>query len=226
MIRKRPMPRPPFASKQDLVYSTLRQRIVDGKLAAGARLVIDSLAREFEVSAIPVREALRRLTSEGFVEFKTHIGARVAAVGPEQVEEVFSLLEALEVISGRAACARITPLLLRELADQVERMDRLMDRHAQWSELNLQFHRTICSIAEYQLTDALFERVQTHWERIRRSFLKGVFLGHLEQAQREHWLILKALEKGNADRYEAIIRRHNQSARAAYLKQFGLGEKE
>lgn len=220
------MARPLYASKKDLVHATLRQRIIEGQLPPGERLVIEAIAAEFGVSSIPVREALQRLEAEGLVDFKTHIGARVSAISAHNVGEVFALLESLEVISGRVACERIKPAQLGELRRLLEQMDRILTqpRASQWPERNLQFHRRICAIADYQLTDSLFERVQVSWDRIRRHFIKGAEAQHLAQAQREHWQILETLEQGDAERYEALIRAHNHAARDAYLKLFGAAE--
>ena len=64
-------------SKQERVYRAVRKRIVDGTLPPGSRLVADALARELNVSPVPVREALRRLEAEGFVDYELNVGARV-----------------------------------------------------------------------------------------------------------------------------------------------------
>ena len=68
-------------TKQRLVYETLRAGIIGGELEPGQVLVIDALARRFEVSIIPVREALRQLQSERLVEIRPHTGVRVAGGG-------------------------------------------------------------------------------------------------------------------------------------------------
>ena len=65
-------------TKQQFVYSTLRESIIRCELAPGTRLVIDDLAKQFHVSIIPVREALRLLQSEGLVQSVAHVGATVA----------------------------------------------------------------------------------------------------------------------------------------------------
>ncbi|HSB62391.1 MAG TPA: GntR family transcriptional regulator [Vicinamibacteria bacterium] len=67
-----------FRTKQELVYRTLRDAIMICRLAPGERLVIDELARQLEVSAIPVREALQLLQSEGLVRSVPPVGATVA----------------------------------------------------------------------------------------------------------------------------------------------------
>jgi DNA-binding GntR family transcriptional regulator len=214
------MARPLYISKKDMVYGTLRQRIIEGQLPPGERLVIEAIGTEFSISSIPVREVLQRLEAEGLIDFKPHIGARVSAISAENVGEVFALLESLEVISGRAACTRIQPGDINELKRLLEQMDRILTqaRPTQWPERNLQFHHRICTIANYQLTDSLFERVQVRWDRIRRHFIKGTAADHLATAQLEHWQMVAALEKRDADQYETLIRRHNRAARDVYLK--------
>src|SRR5690349_16985254 len=77
-----PMPspdaQPTRLSKSQLVYRALRERIMDGTYSPGYRLVLEQLAREFSVSAVPVREAVRLLEAEGHVTFERNVGARVA----------------------------------------------------------------------------------------------------------------------------------------------------
>ena len=70
-------------TKQEFVYETLREAIMRCELGPGRRLVIDELARQLEVSAIPVREALQLLQSEGLVTNVPHVGATVSPVSRE-----------------------------------------------------------------------------------------------------------------------------------------------
>jgi DNA-binding GntR family transcriptional regulator len=83
----------PYLTKQELVYRSLRDAIMRCELAPGQRLVIDELARRLRVSAIPVREALHLLTSERLVVNVPHVGATVAPIVPESVQEVFTVME-------------------------------------------------------------------------------------------------------------------------------------
>src|SRR5687768_1583877 len=106
----KPLSRPAVhLTKQQYAYRTLRDGILKGDLAPGTRLVIDDLARRFEISIIPVREALRLLQSEGLVVSVAHVGATVAPISRESVTEVFTVLEGLEVVATRSAAERATP---------------------------------------------------------------------------------------------------------------------
>ena len=98
-----------FRTKQEFVYRTLRDEIMSCTLAPDQRLVIDDLARRLEVSAIPVREALQLLQSEGLVQNIPHVGATVSPLSRESIDEVFTVMEGLEIVATRGAAQRMTP---------------------------------------------------------------------------------------------------------------------
>ena len=85
-----------FRTKQEYVYQSLRGAIMRGELAPGQRLVIDEIGRQLQVSAIPIREALQLLQSEGLVLGAPHVGATVAPISEDEVHEVFAIMEGLE----------------------------------------------------------------------------------------------------------------------------------
>jgi DNA-binding GntR family transcriptional regulator len=119
-----------FRSKKEFVYDALRVAILEGDLEPGARLVIDDLAMELGVSQIPVREALQQLQADGFVTIEPYIGTKVTEIDAGLVREVFDLLEALEVISGRAACLRMSEDGLPEIRSSTIPIASLMRIHA------------------------------------------------------------------------------------------------
>jgi DNA-binding GntR family transcriptional regulator len=203
-------------SKKDLVIAEIRAAILNGELAPGMRLVIDDLAEKLGVSTIPVREALQQLHGDGYVVFEPFIGARVSEIAAESIVEVFTLLEAMEVISSRMACERLQPDELVELESIVAHMDTLMADPEAWSRENRRFHEFICAHAGAQLVASLIAKVLDHWDRLHRHFLKEVFADHLPIAQKQHWQIFRAIRSGNTDQVEKLVRRHNQSALQAY----------
>ena len=135
-------------TKQQYVYSTLRDAIIRCELAPGERLVIDELARRFDVSIIPVREALRLLESEGLIVSVAHAGTTVAPISRHSIVEVFALLEGLETVSARAAArAAAGGEDLAELDALVDAMDAALASQSAgaWAELNTAFHLAISS---------------------------------------------------------------------------------
>ena len=203
-------------SKKDLVVAEIRLAILNGELAPGARLVIDDLAEDLGVSTIPVREALQQLHADGYVVFEPFIGARVAEIKAESIVEVFTLLEAMEVVSSRIACRRLKSAELDQLEAIVTRMDALTSDAEAWSQENRHFHEFICAHAGTPLIASLIVKVLDHWDRLHRHLLKEVFVDHLPIAQKQHWQILNAIRSGDADRVENLVRKHNQSALRAY----------
>jgi DNA-binding GntR family transcriptional regulator len=76
-----------IVTKQEHVYQSIRERILSGAYGPGYRVVIDALAEEFEVSGLPVREAVRRLEAEELVIYRPNAGAQVAPADPGMFDE-------------------------------------------------------------------------------------------------------------------------------------------
>ncbi|HEY64775.1 MAG TPA: GntR family transcriptional regulator [Caldilineae bacterium] len=207
-----------FRSKKELVYDSLRAAILKGELKPGTRLIIDDLASQLGVSQIPIREALQQLQADGFVTIKPYVGATVTEVHSGLVCEVFQLLEAMEIISGRAACQQMSDEDLDEMEKRLREMDNLIDDLDRWSEENIRLHQFICERAGTPLVGALMTKVVDHWERLRQLYLSDVFAHRVPEAQRQHWEILRALRARDPDLLEEVVRKHNRSALEAYTK--------
>jgi DNA-binding GntR family transcriptional regulator len=207
-----------FRTKQAYVYHSLRSAILRGELGPGQRLVIDEIARGLEVSAIPIREALQLLQSEGLVVSEPHVGATVAPISEDEVHEVFAIMEGLESVAVREAAARMGEADAEALAAVVAEMDRALAAgdYEGWAERNARLHRTIGDIAGMPLLREMTERALARWERLRRHYFQGVLVPRAEQAQREHHALLDALVRRDGDLGERIVREHNRNAQAAY----------
>jgi DNA-binding GntR family transcriptional regulator len=207
-----------FRSKNELVYQALRTAIIQGELPPRRRLVIDELAAELGVSQIPVREALRQLEADGFVTIEPYVGATVTPIEAANISEIFGLLEGMEIVSGRAACARLTAQDLQALEGILHRLDDLADSPDDWSQMNVNFHRFICESAGTLLVKMLMDKTLDHWDRLRTYYLKDVFAGRIAAAQADHWRMFEAIRDGDADRLEMVVREHNRAALAAYTR--------
>jgi len=205
-------------TKQQFVYSTLRESILRCELGPGTRLVIDDLARQFRVSIIPVREALRLLQSEGLVISVAHVGATVAPISHASVVEVFTLLEGLELVAARAAALRATESELATLKDLVAEMDRALEAGSpqRWAEINTRFHLSIARLAEMPILLDMLQRAVDYWDRVRRYYFKDVLIHRTRLAQAEHRAMVAHMEARNLPELEQTIREHNQGALAAY----------
>jgi DNA-binding GntR family transcriptional regulator len=221
-------PASPFVTKQERVYRQLREAILHCELAPGARLVIDDLARQLQVSAIPVREALHLLKSEGLVVNVPHAGATVAPIEPESVHEVFTIMEGLEIVAAREAASRQRPGDAAALEGILATMDEALrdGAYEDWSALNSAFHLAISGMSGMPLLHEMTERILGRWDRIRRHYFEGVLVTRAETAQREHHELLAALKAADLPALETAVRQHNQGALRAYtefIRRHGTG---
>jgi DNA-binding GntR family transcriptional regulator len=208
----------PYRTKQEFAYRRLREAIMRCELAPGQRLVIDELARRLRVSAMPVREALHLLQSEGLVVNVPHVGATAAPIAPHAVHEVFTIMEGLEIVATREAASRLRPDDAAELQAMLGAMDEALGGGAyeKWSELNSRFHLAISAITGMPLLRDMTERVLGQWDRVRRHYFEGVLVPRADTAQREHHELVAAMQARDLARLETIVRTHNRGALGDY----------
>jgi DNA-binding GntR family transcriptional regulator len=204
-------------TRSEWVYEKLKEAILSGEMAAGERLVVDQLARELGTSPIPVREAIRRLEAEGWVENKPFVGARVAPVRIEELEELLTIRLALEPILARTAVQGVTDEALAQLEQLVDEMDQCIEENntMQYSRLNYQFHR---SLYEFSPWKELFRIVITVWERSARS--RWIFVqtpDSMHTSQQEHRAMIEALRNRDAKELEKLIRMQKERSFANYM---------
>jgi DNA-binding GntR family transcriptional regulator len=201
-------------TKQQAIYQHLKDRILEGRLAPGQRLIIDEIAAQLGLSIIPVREALQLLQAERLVEIKPHAGATVAAVTSANIEEVFTILEGMEAVAVRRVAKNMPSDLDAKLQGLIQHMDTAEKRHdvERWSALNMDFHLAISDATGMPWLREITARALGNWDRIRRHFFREGRHPSFTRAQREHHGILVALREGDPDEAELIVRRHNQRA--------------
>lgn len=212
-------------TKQEFVYRTLRDAIMRCDLRPGERLVIDDLARQLEVSIIPVREALQVLQSETLVVNVPYVGATVAPLSRESIIDVFSVLEGLETVATRIAAERARRDDLDDLSLIVTRMDQAIaaNQSAEWADINTQFHLAISALPGLDMLRDLTARTLDRWDRVRRFYFNGVLVHRIVQAQEEHRAILDAMLARDVPRLQDLVRIHNQGALASYLSFLSAG---
>lgn len=125
---------------------SLRRWIISGTLHAGQPLRQVELAGKLGLSRVPLREALRLLEGEGFVQIHPHKGAVVASLTADEFAEIAEICRVLEMELLRLAFPKLTPRLLDECGAIVERLDPVADVLT-WMNLNWEFHSTLYSAA-------------------------------------------------------------------------------
>jgi DNA-binding GntR family transcriptional regulator len=197
---------PGYVSKTDLVAALIRELVITGELAPGEQLRQRDLAQRFGVSQTPVREAMRRLESEGLLICDTHRGFTVVAPDVGRVEENFQIRAALESLGASLAAGKIDPAGLVRLRELNDRMRVLPDDDPGYAELNREFHFTVY---EYAHSPLLLSLMRLLWASLRGG--PRVTRSHAESA-RQHDQILSALAEADAGAASARTYQHIMGA--------------
>lgn len=198
----------------DYVAEALRQAIITGQFADGEELNQVELADHFDVSRVPVREALRRLQAEGLVTAEAHRRAVVIGFNRERIAEVYEIRSMLEGYMLVRAAAQLDKQALADLQRTCDEMDRI-DDHNEWLARNHEFHRALLSPSKATTTMALVEQLSMQVERyLRRS--GGVH--RPEEAGREHRKIVDALRKGDVENAREVLTNHILHTRDSVLE--------
>jgi DNA-binding GntR family transcriptional regulator len=184
-------------SKSQLAYRYLRDRIDDGRFVPGYRLVLGAIAKELDVSVVPVREAIRRLEAEGLVTFERNVGAQVALL---EEQEYLYTMQTLALVEG-AATALAAPLLTAEHYARARNINARMIEclehfePVRFTELNLEFHSVLF---EECPNPHILDLVHRGWSRLTvlRDSSFSFVPGRARESVDEHEALLALLESG------------------------------
>jgi DNA-binding GntR family transcriptional regulator len=199
------------------ITGRLRQLILDGQLPPGQALRPADLAPRLGVSAMPVREALRILEAEGLVTFRPRIGARVAEIQEEDVEELYLVRGALEGLAARLAATNLTEAGLAQLHEAFDEMTAARARHDfdTFSQYDKEFHRR-----QYAASGrpGLVKKILDLWDVGRRIYaITPRTAESMEPAYEAHRAILEALDRRDAEAAEQRTRIHTEEAAGRIL---------
>ncbi len=209
----------PAASKSELAYTSILQRISDGTYGAGYRLVLGRIASDLGISVVPVREAIRRLEAEKLVTFERNVGATVAGIDPT---EYLHTMQTLSIVEG-AATALSAPLLTPAEVDQAELINEEMRRcledfdPVRFTALNHQFHTILYSHCP---NPHILDLVHRGWGRLRalRSSTFAYVPGRARESVTEHASLISLLREGaDTNTVEHAARDHRAATLTAYL---------
>lgn len=210
-------PRQEYASRSELVYRKLRQAIEEGELKPGERVMEVEVAEWLEVSRTPVREALRRLESEGMLALEPRMGLVVASITRQAMLELYAMREVLEGTAARLCARHASDLEVMELEELVKREERLQGNFEALSRHNKLFHGAVHRAAHNRFLEKSLAAVNDSMCLLGPSMM--LLPERTKLAKAEHSDLLKAIAKRDADAAEAAARRHVRSAQKQRLKQ-------
>lgn len=196
------------------VYQRVRASLVEGHFEPGQALFEVKLAAEMGVSRTPVREALRVLASDGFLEIVPSRGYIVPRHSVNDARELFELRESLEGMASRYAALRATPAEIASLEHLCIRYEHETDWR-QWAQVGSEFHSLLVSAARNARLKTILDSLKEQIIQLRRSLLRDDD-ARRDIAIREHRLILDCVKARDEIGAEARAREHvRHSHRAA-----------
>jgi DNA-binding GntR family transcriptional regulator len=214
-----------YRTRAQIVIDALRKEVLSGALEPGQDLSHDHLAARYEVSRIPVREALRSLAAEGLIELRPHRAPRVKLHSPEEIAELWWIRQILEPTAARLAAARTTPAFVAATARVLRKIESLgaFPDAGRWLALNRTFHLTMYAAAGKPQLHALITELLDQSARYIGVYLKSPEQFH--HADGEHTEMLAAFAAGDADALERLSREHLERVLTALKERFGEIEK-
>jgi DNA-binding GntR family transcriptional regulator len=200
---------PASATTTDGIVARLRERILSHELTAGTSLAQAELARQFGVSRIPVRDALRRLATEGLVDLTQRGSAVVAPLSLADLQELYELRCAVEPLASRLAVPHVGRVQRMVMARSFEQMQHAEDVGA-WLASHATFHAQVYLQSGRPRAIALVENLRRLTERYLR-----VHLSHVEATSHlrdEHQAIMTAVNDGDPEAVETLVRDHLATA--------------
>ncbi len=187
----------------DWVARTLREAILQGHFKPGEKIDQDLIAQELDVSRTPIREALRVLEAEGFVEIRAHRGAYVATVTQKEIREIYELRALIEAEMVR----QVTPVIPDEVLDRLGRRLEAVQEPVEHVESDIRLHETIAKYSENELLKEILSSLNQRIARVRRfAQLQPGY--HLLQSHKEHREIVQAMRERDGERAAALMTRH------------------
>ncbi|WP_432565118.1 GntR family transcriptional regulator [Kineococcus sp. SYSU DK003] len=222
--RTRRAPAPSRQMLADHVYDAVLDLLIDGELKAGAALGIDALAREFEVSQTPVREALARLESTGLVRRTALKGYRVAPVAtPEELVRLMQARLVLEPALAELAARRLTPQVLADLEQAVHDLATAplgpsFHEFRQYWEADERFHRIIAEATGNEFLLSAYRALGGQIQRFR--LFGGGGVTDSDHCVAEHTRVLTGLRTGDPVTAREAMAAHITEARDRALEAY------
>jgi DNA-binding GntR family transcriptional regulator len=209
-----------YSTKSDFAYTQLRVKILAGEFHPGQVLNQATLARTIGISTTPLREALRRLKSEGLVELDAHRDARVTELSPEEARDLLEVRRSLDPLAVSLAAERRTKNDIKEIRDAAEDLEPL--RHGFGVDdliAHRRFHSALYRASHNELLIATLDGLWDKADRYRRVGLPEERADE-ERADKasEHARLAECVIAGDAEGAAAVMHQHiatSLGARAA-----------
>lgn len=214
---------PEVRTLAERVFHQLQDAIVRGELPPGSKITEPGLSQAYGISRGPLREAMRRLEAHRLIERVPHVGARVVKLSVKELLELFDLREALESMAARLAAEHMSAVEIDGLRDVLavhEQQSDLKRGEAYYQrEGDLDFHYLIVQGSQNRMLMTLLCDDLYYLVRLYRTQF-GANGARPRRAFVEHHRIVDAIEAGDAELAELLMRRHVSASRANVVDRY------
>ena len=198
-----------YKTRTEAVLDLIKEDILSGTLKSGEPLRQSSLAEKYQVSRIPIREALLQLESQGLVQMEAHKGAIVTEISIEEIDELFQLRAILEPHILESAIPNMNEECFEKCDEILSKLENALDNKKdieQWSEYNYEFHKTLYQPAKLFHTLDIIKTLNTRSDRYIR--LQLLYTDGIEKAEKEHRDLLEFCKKGKIKQASKLLYDH------------------
>ena len=193
---------------REIAYEILKKAIITGEIPAGERIVETDYADRLHISRTPLREALRKLERDGLVEYVMRRGVVVRAFTIDDVREIYTIRNALEMLTLPNIIENATPEDIRSLREKLAEMDRLQEKDdvEGLSPLAREFHWQLTSICRQK---RILRVIEGQDEYIRRFSAMAIRQeNRRKSAHKEHHKLVEYVEARDLNKFTELTRKH------------------
>lgn len=200
----------------DRVHQQLKRFILDGKFRAGERIRESDITTQLGVSRTPVREAFRRLQSEGLLKFEAQRGVIVAELDRQEVAELYAMRQHMEGFAARCAAQHATDAEIRVIQYILEQTKIVDDQIHQFNQINWELHNAIYAAAHNRFLVRAFEALSDSMSLLQGA--KYIPAGRPVVLYEEHRQIVEAIRKRDPDAADEAAQTHVRNAFLVHLE--------
>jgi DNA-binding GntR family transcriptional regulator len=201
----------------EIAYGEIKNMILTGELAQGERILLDKMAERMNLSITPVREALNKLAQEDLIQMTPRTSYEVVRLNKEDISDILDIRELLETFALRSVGDDLQNFPVEELS-ALFRKPYPPENYMQFIEADIRLHETIISVAKNRKLKKLFDFI---YNGIRILAIPSAKIrGRMEQSNREHLALLKAIGEGNIEKAVEHLSYHIGQVKTLLLKHY------
>ena len=210
---------------REIAYEVLKHAIITGEIPAGERIVETDYADRLHISRTPLREALRKLERDGLVEYVLRRGVVVRAFTIADVEEIYTIRNALEMLTLPAIIKNATAEDVASLKEHLHEMDALMESKDfdALSPVTRAFHRQLTSICGQNRILRVIEGQDEFITRFSSMAIRQE--DRLLEAHQEHYQLVELIEKRDLPAFQALMHSHIERSKEKCLEALAIMRK-